>query len=83
MDLTIEIEINFRYGSYGRFKRITQKYDILLAIAAERSYHPIRDCFDALPAWDVVTRVETLFIDYLGSPNTTSARLPMADEMRP
>ena len=25
-DLTIEMEINFRYGSYGRFKRITQKY---------------------------------------------------------
>ena len=25
-DLTIEMEINFRFGSYGRFKRITQKY---------------------------------------------------------
>ena len=25
-DLTIEMEIHFRYGSYGRFKRITQKY---------------------------------------------------------
>lgn len=47
---------------------------ILLAIAAERSYHPIRDYFDTLPAWDGVPRVETLFIDYLGSPDTAYIR---------
>ncbi len=47
---------------------------ILLAIAAERSYHPIRDYLEALPEWDGVPRVETLFIDYLGSPDTLYIR---------
>ena len=27
---------------------------ILLAIAAERSYHPVRDYVESLPAWDGV-----------------------------
>ena len=47
---------------------------ILLAIAAERSYHPVRDYIESLPAWDGVPRVDTLFIDYLGSPDTLYIR---------
>ena len=47
---------------------------ILLAIAAERSYHPIRDYIESLPAWDGVPRVDTLFVDYLGSPDTSYIR---------
>lgn len=47
---------------------------ILLAIAAERSYHPIRDYIESLPAWDGVPRVDTMFIDYLGSPDTSYIR---------
>ena len=47
---------------------------ILLAIAAERSYHPIRDYIESLPAWDGVPRVDTMFVDYLGSPDTSYIR---------
>ncbi|MEG1813646.1 MAG: virulence-associated E family protein [Clostridia bacterium] len=47
---------------------------ILLAIAAERAYHPIRDYFAALPEWDGTKRVEEMFITYLGSPDTAYTR---------
>ena len=66
----IQIYLERVYGLYTPSKL----KGILLAIAAERSYHPIRDYFDALPAWDGVPRVETLFIDYLGSPDTAYIR---------
>ena len=51
------------YGSFSeRF------VDVALAKTADdRSYHPIRDYFAALPAWDGVPRVDTLLIDYLGA----------------
>lgn len=55
----IQIYLERVYGLYTPSKL----KGILLAIAAERSYHPIRDYFDALPAWDGVPRVETLFMD--------------------
>ena len=66
----IQIYLERVYGLYTPSKL----KGILLAIAAERSYHPIRDYFDALPAWDGVPRVETLFMDYLGSPDTAYIR---------
>ena len=47
---------------------------ILLAIATERSYHPIRDYIESLPAWDGVPRVDTLFVDYLGAADTAYTR---------
>ena len=47
---------------------------ILPAIAAERNYHPVRDYIESLPAWDGAPRVDTLFIDYLGSPDTLYIR---------
>lgn len=58
------------YGLYSPSKL----KGILLAIAAERSYHPVRDYLENLPAWDGTRRVETLFIDYLGSPDTPYTR---------
>ena len=73
----IQIYLERVYGLYTPSKL----KGILLAIAAERSYHPIRDYFDALPAWDGVPRVETLFIDYLGSPDTAYIRA-IARKMR-
>lgn len=66
----VQIYLERVYGLYTPSKL----KGILLAIAAERSYHPIRDYFAALPAWDGVSRVETLFIDYLGSPDTSYIR---------
>ena len=66
----IQIYLERVYGLYTPSKL----KGILLAIAAERSYHPIRDYLEALPEWDGVPRVETLFIDYLGSPDTLYIR---------
>ena len=66
----IQIYLDRVYGLYTPSKL----KGILLAIAAERSYHPIRDYLEALPEWDGVPRVETLFIDYLGSPDTLYIR---------
>ena len=67
---SLQIYLERVYGLYTPSKL----KGILLAIAAERSYHPIRDYLEALPEWDGVPRVETLFIDYLGSPDTLYIR---------
>ena len=51
---------------YGTFS--ARNYDIAVAKAVDdRSYHPIREYFAALPPWDGVARVDTLLIDYLGA----------------
>lgn len=39
----------------------------VLTVAAERSYHPIREMLESLPEWDGRERLDTLFIDYLGA----------------
>lgn len=54
--------------SPGKFK------DALLAVAAERAYHPIKEYFEALPAWDGVERLDTLLIDYLGAEDNSYTR---------
>jgi len=66
----LQIYLERIYGLYtpGKLK------GILLAVAAERAYHPIRDYIENLPAWDGVPRVDTLFIDYLGAPDTAYTR---------
>ena len=66
----LQIYLERIYGLYspGKLK------SILLAIANERAYHPIRDYIESLPAWDGIPRVDTLFIDYLGSPDTAYTR---------
>ena len=66
----VQIYLERVYGLYtpGKLK------SILLAIAAERSYHPIRDYFASLPEWDGVRRVDSLFADYLGTPDTEYSR---------
>ena len=48
--------------------------DAVAAVAAERSYHPIREYLNALPAWDGVRRVDTLLVDYLGASDTLYTR---------
>jgi len=51
----------YHIWSPGKFK------DALLAVAAERAYHPIKEYFEALPEWDRVERLDTLLICYLGA----------------
>ena len=66
----LQIYLEHVYGLYTPSKL----KGILLAIAAERGYHPIRDYIESLPAWDGVPRVDTLFVDYLGAADTAYTR---------
>ena len=59
--------------NYGTFS--ARNYDIAVAKAVDdRSYHPIREYFAALPPWDGVARVDTLLIDYLGAGDNAYTR---------
>jgi len=62
------LDSRYRLWSPGKFK------DALLAVAAERAYHPVREYFAALPVWDEVERLDTLLIDYLGADDTSYSR---------
>lgn len=45
-----------------------RNYDICFTkVADDRRFHPIRDYLDALPVWDGIERVDTLYIDYFGA----------------
>ena len=58
---------------YGTLSQ--RNYDIAVTkVADDRSYHPIRQYFEALPPWDGVKRVDTLFIDYLGAEDNEYTR---------
>lgn len=48
-------------------------YDALDATLEAAKFHPIRDYLNGL-RWDGVLRLDTLFIDYLGAPNTPLTR---------
>jgi len=41
--------------------------EALIAVVAQRAFHPIKEYLDELPEWDGVERVDTLLIDYLGA----------------
>ena len=65
--------ISYIDSHYGTFS--ARNYDIAVAkVADDRSYHPIREFLTSLPEWDSVTRVDTLFIDYLGAKDNTYVR---------
>lgn len=62
--------INMRYGHFS-----ANMCNIALTkIADDRSFHPVREYIQALPAWDGVARVETLLIDYLGAEDNEFVR---------
>ena len=53
----------------------SRNHDVAFIKAADdRHFHPIRDYLDALPAWDGVKRVESVFIDYLKADDTLYVR---------
>ena len=63
----LKVYLSKKYGLYSP----TKTKDAVLAVAAEKAYHPIKEYLDGLPEWDKVRRVENLFIDYFGAPDTT------------
>lgn len=69
-DAQLVCYIDSRYGSFS-----ARNYDIAVTkVADDRSYHPIREYFASLPAWDGVPRVDTLLIDYLGAADNAYSR---------
>lgn len=58
----------YKLWSPGKFN------DALLAVSAERAYHPIKDYFEALPPWDGTPRIDTLLVDYLGAEDNCYTR---------
>ena len=46
----------------------------IMAVSFSRRYHPVRDYFDSLPAWDGKERLDRLLIDYLGADDTLYVR---------
>ena len=65
----LKVYLSNKYGIYSP----TKTKDAILAVAAERSYHPIKEYLDHLPEWDGIDRVETLLIDYF---NATDNSIP-------
>lgn len=59
----LKVYLSNNYGVYSPSKT---KYAIL-AVAAERAYHPIKEYLDSLPKWDGINRVENLLIDYFAA----------------
>ena len=59
--------------NYGTFSQ--RNYDIAVTKCVDdRKYHPIKDYFSSLPAWDHIPRVDTLLIDYLGAADNPYVR---------
>ena len=58
---------------YGAFSQ--KFFDIALSkVTDDRTYHPIKEFLDSLPAWDGVERLDTLFIDFFGSEDNEYVR---------
>ena len=60
----------FPYGTFSQ-----RNYDIAVTkVADDRSYHPIREYFEQLPAWDKTPRADTVLIRYLGAKDNAYVR---------
>jgi len=56
----------YLYRSYGIYSP-TKTKDAVLAVAASRAYHPVREYLQKLPEWDGTKRVDALLVDYFGA----------------
>lgn len=66
----LKVYLSNKYGIYSP----TKTKDAILAVAAERSYHPIKEYLDHLAEWDGILRVETLLIDYFNATDNSYTR---------
>ncbi len=58
---------------YGIFNK-AMLADAINKVAAERVFNPVVEYLCSLPSWDGVSRIETLFIDYLGAEDNSYIR---------
>ena len=59
----LKVYLSKHYGLYSP----TKTKDAVLAVAAERAFHPVKDYFASLPFWDGNELVERLLVDYFGA----------------
>lgn len=52
----------------------TKIKEALIAVAAERAYHPIKEYLNGLSEWDGMERLDKLLIDYLGAEDNEYSR---------
>ena len=69
----LKVYLSKTYGIYSP----TKTKDAVVAVAASRLYHPIREYLSSLPDWDGVKRVDTLLIDYFGAEDIGYTRAVM------
>ena len=60
--------------TYSDVDVVLKCYDYLNTTADKNSFHPVKDYFEKLPAWDGVPRAETFFIDFLGAEDSAYTR---------
>ena len=66
----LKVYLSKLYGVYSP----TKTKDAVVAVAAERAYHPIQEYLNSLPEWDGIKRVDTLLSDYFGAEDTGYTR---------
>ncbi len=66
--LTVYIDKVYRIFSPSKLKHA------LADVTSERSFHPIRDFLEGLPAWDGTHRLDSMLIDYLGAEDSPYVR---------
>ena len=67
------IEAPTRQGGYGLKVSDRDMRSAVNIVARDNAFHPVREYLEALK-WDGAPRVERLFIDYLGSPDSAYIR---------
>ena len=69
-DSGLYIYLSLEYTTFNR----SDIADVLVRAAISRKYHPIRDYFRSLPAWDGTKRAEQIFVDLLDADDTSYVR---------
>lgn len=67
---SLKVYFDKKYGVWSP----TKIKEALVAVSAQRSFHPIKEYLNNLPDWDGIERLDTLLIDYLGAENNEYSR---------
>lgn len=67
---SLKVYLNKKYNIYSPNKT----RDALIAVAAKRAYHPIKEYLENLPKWDEVSRLDNLLIDYFDAENNSYSK---------
>ncbi|MFI3253656.1 MAG: virulence-associated E family protein [Eubacteriales bacterium] len=63
----MKAHIDIHYATFS-----SRNHDVAFTkMVEDRRFHPLREWLDSLPEWDGVTRLENLYIDFLGANNTS------------